>query len=182
MLREDNVAAIYSAHEDAEEAVKALHRSGYDITKLSIIYEGCLIEERILGFYSERQRIGYWGKAGAISGSIVGLLIGAALFTAPGVTLALAVELLAIAFGGSLLVGGLTAAGASVYGKLLLSDVPLKYELGSEGQDRFRLVTNNAEDVMETRALMRRLDESSAAGQSSRAHESQALGSALGNG
>lgn len=179
MSGEDNVAAIYGAHEDAEEAVKALHRAGYDITKLSIVYDGCRIQERILGFYSEMQRVGYWGKVGAISGSIVGLLIGVALFTGPSVTLAVVVEMLAVTFAVSVFVGGLTAAAAYAYGKVLTRDSQLKYELGAEGEDQFSLVTNKAEDVTEMRALLKP-DRSSALRQSSRGNESHSLGSTFG--
>lgn len=180
MLREDNVAAAYGAHEDAEEAVKALHRAGYDITKLSIVYDGCRIEERILGFHDESQRVGYWGKVGAISGSILGMMIGVALLSGPAITLALTVDLLAAGLAAGLLGGGFSAAGAFVYGKLLIGNAALKYELGSEGEDRFSLVTNKADDAVEAQALMRRLDESSTPGRSGRANESQALGSAAG--
>jgi len=143
MLEGGSVVATYSAHVSAEDAVKVLRLSGYDITKLSIIDQGCRIEERVVGFYSEEQRVRYWSKWGVICGCVVGVVSGTALFNAPNVTLALVIELVAVAAGGSLLLGGLCAVGAVLYGKVLTDDSSLKYELEGEGAQRFTLVARD---------------------------------------
>ncbi len=143
MLEGDSVVATYNAHVEAEDAVKVLRLSGYDITKLSIIDDGCRIEERIVGFYSEEQRVRYWSKWGALCGSVVGLASGVALFSAPSVTAGLVIKLVAVATGASLLIGGLCAAGAVLYGKVLTKDSSLKYELAGEGAQRFTLVARD---------------------------------------
>lgn len=138
-----SVVATYSSYTGVEDAVKVLHHSGYDITQLSILYAGSHVEERIVGFFSEDQRVRYWGRLGVIWGSVFGLISGTSLFYAPSVTAGLVLTLIAAVLGGGLLIGGLTAVGAIVYGKVLTVDVPLKYPSDVEGKDLFSLVSHD---------------------------------------
>ena len=76
---------VFNTHIEAEEAVKALSKSGYDVKKLSIIGKGYHTEETPVGFYTMGDRIKTWGGIGAFWGGIWGLLIAPAgfLFTGP---------------------------------------------------------------------------------------------------
>lgn len=145
MAEGERVVATYNVYIDVEDAVVALHRSGYDVTQLSILYAGSRIEERIVGFFSEDQRVRYWAKWGVIWGSVIGLMAGVSLFYSPSVTAVLVIKLMAAVLAGGLVIGGLIAGGAVVYGKVLTVDVPLKYASAVEGQDLFSLVTHDKE-------------------------------------
>ena len=72
------LVASYNTHVEAEAAVEELHRSGFDMKKLSIVGRDFHTEERVVGFYNAGDRMKYWGKMGAFWGGIWGLLFGAA--------------------------------------------------------------------------------------------------------
>ena len=79
------VIAIYDTHSTADNAVKELQRSGFDMKKLSVIGKDYQTDEQVVGFYNAGDRMKYWGKLGAFWGGLFGLLLGAALFWVPGI-------------------------------------------------------------------------------------------------
>jgi len=64
----NSVVAIYNTHTEAEEAVKELEKSGFDMKKLSIIGKDYHAEEHVVGYYNTGERVKYWGKLGAFWG------------------------------------------------------------------------------------------------------------------
>jgi hypothetical protein len=80
-----SVIAVFNAHTDAEEAVKNLQKSGFDMRKLSIIGKDYHAEEHVVGYYNTGDRIGYWGKLGVFWGGFWGLLFGSAFLVVPGI-------------------------------------------------------------------------------------------------
>lgn len=147
MSDNDIVVAVYSAHAAAEDAVKQLRKSGYDIRKLSIVVKDYHIEERVVGFYNAGDRMKHWGKYGILWGGILGLLVGAALFVIPGIVPGLIADPLAVwirgALGGAVTIGGLSAMVAGAYSMSLPKDSVLKYELAIEADDEFLLVAHS---------------------------------------
>ena len=84
-MDKDNLPVyVFNTHVEAEEAVKALSKSGYDVKKLSIIGKGYHTEETPIGFYTMGDRIKAWGGMGAFWGGIWGLLVAPAVFFFPG--------------------------------------------------------------------------------------------------
>ncbi|MEO6239036.1 MAG: general stress protein, partial [Vicinamibacterales bacterium] len=79
------VIAVYSTHVEAEEAVRALQTSGFDITQLSIIGRGHQTEEQVVGYYTTGGRMKAWGPAGAFWGALWELLLGSAYFILPDI-------------------------------------------------------------------------------------------------
>ena len=79
------VIAVYGTHSEAEQAIKKLQRSGFDMKQLSILGKGYHSEERPYGFYTTGDRMKTWGGLGAFWGSLWGLLFGAAFFWLPGI-------------------------------------------------------------------------------------------------
>lgn len=144
------VVAVYSDHAAAEDAVKQLWQSGYDIRKLSIVINDYYIEERVVGFYKVADRIKRWGKYGAVWGCIVGPLFGMVPFVLAGAgpepmadpLAALIRALLAGAIG----VGTLSAIAAGVYSLSLGNNSVLRYEPVIEAIDQFSLVTRGSAD------------------------------------
>jgi hypothetical protein len=117
MSSENTAVAIFDSHENAEEAVRALGRSGFSMKQLTIVGKGYHTDERVVGFYNIGERIKVWGKNGAFWGAVWGLFFGGVFMTLPligpivvlghlGVMLLGAAE-------GALVVGGVSAlAGA----------------------------------------------------------------------
>jgi hypothetical protein len=64
------VVATFDTHQQAEQGVKELQKSGFDMNKLSIIGRGYHSEEHPLGFYTSGDRIRTWGGIGAFWGGL----------------------------------------------------------------------------------------------------------------
>ena len=68
MTETNSVVAIYDTHSQAEEAIKSLQKSGFDMKKLSIVGKDYHSEETVTGYYNTGDRMKYWGKIGAVWG------------------------------------------------------------------------------------------------------------------
>ena len=153
------VVAVYDAHTGAEQAVKELQRSGFDMKKLSIVGKNPHAEEHVVGFYNTGDRIKHWGKAGAFWGGIWGLLFGAAFFAIPGIGPVLVagplVAWIVGALEGAVVVGGVSAIGAGLYSIGLPKDSVLKYEIALK-TDRFLLMVHGtAEEAARARDILK---------------------------
>jgi hypothetical protein len=147
MTPENAVVAIYRTHTDAEAAVRALQKAGYDMKKLSIVGKDYHTEEHVTGYYSTGDRMQYWGKLGAFWGGIWGLLFGTAFFAIPGLGPILAagpvVAWIVGALEGAVLVGGLDALAAGLYSIGIPKDSILKYETALK-TDKFLLIAHGS--------------------------------------
>ena len=79
------VVALYDTHEKAEQAVRELQRSGFDMKKLSIVGKDYQTDEDVVGYYNTGDRMKAWGKTGAFWGGLWGLMFGSAFFLIPGI-------------------------------------------------------------------------------------------------
>jgi hypothetical protein len=148
VLDQDNVIGTYGANADAEEVVKELRKSGFDITNLSIIQKGVDIEHRIVGFDGEDERSRYWGTRGALWGSAFGALSAFIhYYASPSMRLEILIKLLAAALIGSIVFGLLFVVGATVYGKVLTRENAFRYDRRVEADDRFVLLAHSARDA-----------------------------------
>ncbi|HLX61956.1 MAG TPA: general stress protein [Planctomycetota bacterium] len=120
MSNNNSIVAIYASHTAAEEAVKELQQSGFDMKKLSIVGRDYHTDEHVVGYYNVGDRMKVWGKTGAFWGGLWGFLFGSAVFFIPGVgPLLVAGPLVSCIIGaleGAVLMGGLSAIGAGLYG------------------------------------------------------------------
>ena len=149
MAKDDAIVAVYETHEEAEQAVQELQRSGFDIKKLSIVGKDYHTEEHVVGYYNAGDRMKYWGKLGAFWGGIWGLLIGAAFFFVPGVGPVLVAGPLAAwiigALEGAVVVGGLSAIGAALFSIGIPKDSVLKYDVALKA-NKFLLIGHGTAD------------------------------------
>ncbi len=158
MSQTNSVVAIYDTHSQAEDAVKNLQKSGFDMKHLSIVGKDYHSEERVTGYYNVGDRMKYWGTLGALWGGFWGLLFGAAFFAIPGIgPVLVAGPLVAWIIGaleGAVVVGGLTAVGAGLYSIGIPKDSVLKYESALKA-DKFILVAHGtAAEVAKARDIM----------------------------
>lgn len=154
------VIAVYSSHTEAEEAIKDLQRSGFDMKQLSILGKGYHSEERPYGFYTTGDRMKTWGGLGAFWGSLWGLLFGAAFFWLPGIgPLAAAgpiIHLLVATLEGAVVVGGISALGAALVSLGVPRNSVIKYETELKA-DKFLVIAHGtADQVTKARTIMER--------------------------
>lgn len=120
MAPEHAVVAVFDEHWRAEETVRDLERSGFDMRMLSILGKAYRLEDHPAGFYTTGDRMRAWGGIGPFWSGLWNMLAGAAFFWMPGIgPIAAAgpiVHLLAGALEGAALVGGLSALGAALAG------------------------------------------------------------------
>lgn len=154
------VVGVYSAHSDAEQAIKELQRSGFDMKQLSILGKGYHSEERPYGFYTTGDRMKTWGGLGAFWGSLWGLLFGAAFFWLPGIGPVAAagpiIHLLVGALEGAVVVGGISALGAALVGLGVPRDSVIKYETELKADKYLVIAHGTADQVTKARTIMER--------------------------
>lgn len=154
------LVASYDTHVGAEAAVEELHRSGFDMKKLSIVGRDFHTEEHVVGFYNAGDRMKYWGKMGAFWGGVWGLLFGAAFFAIPGLGPVLVagplVAWIVAGLEGAAVVGGVSAVGAGIYSLGIPKDSVLKYDKALKA-NKFLLVAHGtanevakAKDIIQT--------------------------------
>lgn len=154
----NTVVAVYPNHSDAEQAVKELQKSGFDLKKLSIIGKDYHTEENIVGYYNAGDRMKYWGKMGAFWGGLWGLLVGAAFFAVPGIGPVLVAGPLAAwivgALEGAVVVGGLSAVGAGLYSIGIPKDSVLRYETALKANNFLLVAHGTADEVARAKDIL----------------------------
>ena len=158
MSEKNSVVAIFNIHTEAEAAVKELQKAGFDMKKLSIVGKDYHSEEHVVGYYNTGDRVKYWGKLGAFWGGLWGILFGSALFFIPGIGLiVVGGPLVAWIIGvleGAIIVGGLSAVGAALYGMGIPKNSIVKYETSLKS-DKFLLVAHGSrEEVEKAKAVL----------------------------
>ena len=132
MPQNNSAIAIYATHAAAEDAIKELQRSGFEMKKLSIIGQDFHTAEHVVGFYNLDDRMKAWGQTGAFWGGFWGCLFGSALFLVPGLgPLVIAGPLVGWIVGaleGAVVVGGLSIVGAALYNLGIPKDSIVRYE------------------------------------------------------
>jgi uncharacterized membrane protein len=161
------VVAIYNTHTEAEEAVKALQRSGFDMTQLSIVGKDYHTEDHVVGYYSTGDRMKAWGRMGAFWGGLWGLLFGAAFFAIPGIgPVVIAGPLVSWIVGaleGAVVVGGLSALGAGLAGLGIPHDSILKYETALKAHQFLLIAHGSPEQVDRAKSILERTSTAEAA-------------------
>ena len=145
------VVAVFTRHQDAEEAVRKLASGGFDMTHYSIVGKGFHSEEKVVGFYNMGDRIKFWGKNGAFWGGLWSLFFGGIFLTIPMVGPVMVLGHLAgmviAAVEGALLFGGLSALGAALFSIGIPKDSVIAYEQAVK-TDRFLVVAHGSADEM----------------------------------
>jgi len=149
---------IFNTHGEAEEAIKLLGKSGFDVQKLSLVGKGYHSEEKPMGFYTAGDRIKAWGGTGAFWGGIWGLLLAPAVFVLPGLgVVGMAGPIVATLVGaleGAVVVGGLSALGAALTQVGVPKDQVIKYEAALKVDKYLLVVHGSAEDQEKARSVL----------------------------
>ncbi|MBV8115359.1 MAG: DUF3341 domain-containing protein [Silvibacterium sp.] len=152
------VVAVYDTHSAAEDAISELKKSGFDMTKVSIVGKDYHTEEHVVGYYTTGDRMKYWGSMGAFWGGLWGLLVGAAFFWVPGVGPLLVAGPVAAwiiaALEGAVVVGGLSVLGAALYSAGIPKDSILKYETAIKADKYLVVIHGTADEGAKAKAIL----------------------------
>jgi hypothetical protein len=154
----NSVAAVFSQHSGAENAVKELKDGGFDVKKLSIIGSDYHSEENVVGFYNTGDRMMYWGKTGAFWGGLWGLLFGSAFLLIPGLGPIIAagpiVTWIIAALEGAIVIGGVSALGAGLFSLGIPKDSVVKYEASIKAGKFLLIAHGTADEVQHARNIL----------------------------
>jgi hypothetical protein len=158
MSNQDPSFYVFEKHDAAEQAIRALGKSGFDMKKLSLLGKGYHSEEKPVGFYTVGDRMKSWGGAGVFWGGIWGLLLAPAVFVLPGLgVVAMAgpfVSALVGALEGAAVVGGLSALGAALAQIGVPDGEAIKYEAALKVDQYLLVVHGNAADQASAREVL----------------------------
>jgi hypothetical protein len=147
----DTALAVFSTHEAAEGAVKELAAAGFEMKNLSLVGKGYHTDEKVVGFYNIGDRIKFWGTRGAYWGGLWGLFFGGLFMTIPivghVVVLGYLGAMVISAIESAVMVGGLSALGAALYGLGVPKDSVIEYETAVKA-DSFLVMAHGAADEM----------------------------------
>lgn len=166
---------VFDAHIAAEQAIRDLVKSGFDVKNLSLIGKGYHSEEQPVGFYTAGDRIKSWGGIGAFWGGIWGLLLAPAVFLVPGLGLiAMAgpvVSALVGALEGAVVVGGVSAIGAALTQIGVPRDQVIKYETELKADKYLLVVHGSAEQVAKAQSVLAHIRHARSFGSGNEARE-----------
>ena len=162
MTENNAIVAVFDDHATAEAAVRKLAASGLDFKHFSIVGKGYHTEEKPLGFYNVGDRVRFWGENGAMWGGLWGLFFGGMLMVVPVVGPVMVLGPLAAAvysaLEGAIVVGGLSALGAAIYGLGIPKDTVVRYEEIVKA-DGFLVVAHGpAEETAKAKAVLEALN------------------------
>ncbi len=153
-----SVVGIFSDHQGAENAVKELQKSGYDMKKLSVVGKDYHTEENVVGYYNTGERMATWGKYGLFWGWIFGLLFGSAFFFIPGIGPVVVggplVSWIVGAIETAVVTGGLTALGGALSGIGIPKDSVLRYETAIKASKFILVVHGNVQEVDKAQTIL----------------------------
>ena len=155
----NGIISTFESHEKAEDAIKQLQKSGYDMKKISLVGRDFQTEESVIGFYNMGDRAKYWGKLGAFWGGLWGLLFGSALFIVPGIgPLVIAGSFISSLVGaaeGIVVVGGLSALGAALFSIGIPKDSVVQYEAEVKAGKYIMIAHGTMDDLKSAREIVK---------------------------
>ncbi len=154
----NSAVAVFHDHAKAEEAVRELHRNGFDMKKLSIVGKDYHKEEHVVGYYNTGDRMLYWGKAGALWGGFWSLLFGSAFFAIPGLGPVLVAGPLTMWIIGVLesaaFVGGASALGAALVSIGIPNNSVLKYETELKNGKLLLVLHDSPDEIQRAKGIL----------------------------
>ena len=156
--KQNSVVSIFNTHTEAEDAVREMQKSGFDMQKLSIVGKDYHSEEHVVGYYNTGNRVKYWGKLGAFWGGLWGFIFGSAFFIIPGIGPIVVggplVTWIIGALEGAAVVGGVSAIGAALFSIGIPKDSVLKYETSLKSNKFLLVAHGTAEEVEHARKIL----------------------------
>jgi hypothetical protein len=128
------------------------------MTQFSIVGQGYLSEEKIVGFYNIGDRNKFWGKSGAFWGGIWSLFFGGIFVTIPMVgpvmVLGHLAAMVVAAVEGAVLVRGLSALGAARFSIGIPKDSVVQYEQAVKTDAYLVVAHGSADEMARSKAIL----------------------------
>lgn len=125
---------------------------------LSVVGKGYQTDEKVVGFYNEGDRIKFWGTRGAFWGGLWGMFFGGLFLTIPVVGHIIVLGYLAsmaiYGIANAIVVGGLSALGAALYGIGVPNDSVIQYEAAVKADSFLVMAPGPAEEVARAKAIL----------------------------
>ena len=138
--------------------MKTLADSGFEMKKLSVVGKGYHTEEKVVGFYNLGDRMKFWGTRGAFWGGLWALFFGGLFLTIPVVghvvVLGYLATVIVTAVENAVLLGGLSAVGAALYGMGIPRDTILQYESAVKADAFLVTAHGTAAEMMRAKAII----------------------------
>jgi len=154
----NSAVGIFNSHQDAEQAVKELQKSGCDMKKLSVVGKDYHTEENVIGYYNTGDRMAAWGKFGLFWGWIWGILFGSAFLMIPGLGPIMVggplVSWIIGALETAVLTGGLTALGGALASIGIPHDSVIQYETALKANKFLLIVHGTMEEVEKAKNVL----------------------------
>jgi uncharacterized membrane protein len=158
MTQDSVTVAIYASHGAAEQAVRTLQKSGFDLGDISIVGRDYFTEEHAVGFFNLGERTRFFGKLGAFWGTLGGILFGAFVIFIPilghiiilgplAATIVTGLEGAAVGGAAGALVGALTGLGVP-------KDTAIRYETAIRAGEFLVAVQGGEDDVARALAVL----------------------------
>lgn len=158
MTNESAIVAVYNTHTGADDAIKALQKSGFDMKKLSIVGKDYQTEEHAVGYYNVGDRAKFWGKTGAFWGGLVGILFSSAFLLLPvfGHIIVLGPLVSAVVGGleGATVVGATSALFGALTGLGIPKDSVIQYENDVKAGKFLVLAQGTPEELTRAKAVI----------------------------
>ncbi|MEJ0069351.1 MAG: general stress protein [Pseudomonadota bacterium] len=158
MDNSDAVIAVFADHNTAETAVKKLAAAGFEMKNLSVVGKGYHSEEKVVGFYNVGDRIKFWGTRGALWGGLWGLFFGGLFMTIPVVGHVVVLGYLAAtaisALESAVVVGGMSALGAALYGIGVPKDSVVQYEAAVKADGFLVMAHGTPEEMARAKSIL----------------------------
>jgi hypothetical protein len=162
---DDAIVAVFADHQGAEEAVKKLAAAGFEMKNLSVVGKGYHTDEKVVGFYSIGDRIKFWGMRGAFWGGLWGLFFGGLFMTIPIVGHVVVLGYLAATVlsgvESAVMVGGMSALGAAIYGMGIPKDSVIQYETALKADSFLVLARGPTQEITRAKTLLGALNPTS---------------------
>jgi len=158
MGKTNSVVAVFDDHLLAENAVKKLSGAGFEMKNLSVVGKGYHTEEKVVGFYNIGDRIKFWGERGAFWGGLWGLFFGGLFMTIPifghVVVLGYLATTVVAGLENAIMVGGLSAIGAALFGMGIPKDSVIKYETSLKADKFLVMAHGTAEEMVRAKDIL----------------------------
>jgi hypothetical protein len=154
----ETAVAVFPTHDAAEKAVKSLTASGFEMKNLSVVGKGYHSDEKVVGFYNMGDRVKFWGSRGAFWGGFWGLFFGGIFMTIPlvghVVVLGYLATVLVAGLENAVVVGGLSALGAALYGLGIPKNSVLQYETDLKADSFLVMARGSTAEVERAKKLL----------------------------
>jgi hypothetical protein len=159
MLHENATVAIYANPSQAQKAITALAKSGFDLKRLSVVGKAYREQKELAAYYWQGEHLKCWGEQSGFWNRLASMIRGWALFSIPDTGPLLVIGSLAlwivVVLDNSAIFSGLSALGATLYSMGLTKDSIQDYEEALRKGNYLVVVHGPAQEVMRAKKIFR---------------------------